>query len=224
MNVKSKNNKDIEQDMELNAMATVYNALRPLDGEAQKRVLEYVLNRLALKNQISSPVDMPGKLRLQNDQSIEYPDERPIHSSTADEHSGNEQSIEGLEGVSPIAQKWMRRNGFSESQLSLLFSIGGDEIDLVAQSVPGKTTKQKFRNILLLQGAASYLSGGAPRIDYNKLKQALGHYGADPEKNMWAYLKSLSAEVSGTTASGFVLTARGMNASTELIKEIVGKK
>jgi hypothetical protein len=212
-----------DQDLELAAMATVYSALKSLDAEAQSRVLDYVAKRLSLKDHVIPPTDSAQKQRGQSDKGEAATAEKA--SAEPDRRdSFSEEAAEGLAGVSPVAKKWMQRNGFSETQLSSLFSLGVDEIDLVAPSVKGKSKREKFRNVLLLQGIASYLGSGAARVDNNKLKQAAGHYGADPERNMWNYIKSLASEVSGSSASGFTLTARGMNSATELIKELTIKK
>ena len=118
----------------------------------------------------------------------------------------------------------MRRTGLPGDKLSALFSLGVDEIDLVAKSVPGQNTKEKLRSLILLLGIASYLGTGVARTDYSKLKLAMQHYGIDPGKNMSTYLKDFAPESSGSVSGGFALTARGMNSATELIKEMVGRK
>jgi hypothetical protein len=222
------NEPEDEQDLELDAMAKVYAALRPLDREAQGRVLEYVGKRLEL----FSPTTSSPATRAMNPNA--RPDRNAAESAdvagTRVENPKPEQSFNHdettveLEGVSPVAQKWIRRNGLTEEQLSSLFSLGVDEIDLVASSVPGKSTKEKLRSVILLQGVASYLGTGAPRIDYEKLRQTVTHYAADPGKNFWTYMKSLTAEVAGSTSTGFALTTRGLSAATDLIKQITAKE
>lgn len=206
-------------DVELQAVATVYNALKPLDAQAQERVLDYVLRRLSLK------APSGGTFYRKDERTEDYSSADVLHSQPESEQAKNDAAVEhqqdeGLEGISPVAQKWMRRNGLSESQLSSLFSLGVDEIDLIAKAVPGNKKKDKMRSVLLLEGVASYLGTGAARVDYEKLKQAVGHYGADPGGNFWSYMKDFNAEVSGSTSSGFTLTSRGLTAATELVKEM----
>lgn len=215
-------NPDKEQDLELEAMAKLYAALKPLDAEAQTRVLDYVIKRLSLK------VDLPSQLETSQNRKAapEMLADEPIERHSAEEPKraalGTREGVDGLEGISLVAQKWMKRNGFTESQLSRFFTLGVDEIDLVAKSIPGKTKADKFANVLRLQGIASYLGNGVARTDWNKLKQALGHYGADPGTNFWNYMKRLASEVTGSTSSGFALTSRGLNSATELLKEMTG--
>jgi hypothetical protein len=209
-----------DQDLELDAMAIIYNALKSLNGEAQSRVLDYVMRRLSLKD--STAFTSRPVTAVQLDQESEKPDDDELQRESSKNVSAED--AEEFEGVSAVGQKWMRRNSFSTSKISPLFSLGVDEIDLVAKSVPGKNKIQKFRNVFLLQGIASYLSGGVARVDPKKLRQAAGHYGVDPENNMWNYVQSMSAEVSGSMSSGFTLTARGLNAATELVRELTSAK
>ena len=101
-----------------------------------------------------------------------------------------------------MAQKWMTRNGLSSSQLSSLYSLGIDDIDLVADKVPGKTLKQRLRNVVLLKGVASYLGTGAPRVDHTKLKEAASHYDADTGSNMATHMKGMARDTAGSAAVG----------------------
>src|SRR6266849_5896529 len=206
-----------DHDLELNAMAIIYAALKPLDSEAQGRVFDYVRNSFSLKD--NPTFESARKQIVTIDHGAEEGGGGGPQREPGKGDSAAEEAVEGLEGVSPVAQKWMRRNSFSASQISSLFSLGVDEIDLIANSVPGKSKREKFHNVLLLQGIASYLGSGAPRIDDNKLRQAAGHYGADPERNLWNYIKGLAADVSGSSSSGFTLTARGLTSATELIRQ-----
>jgi hypothetical protein len=92
------------------------------------------------------------------------------------------------DGLSPVAIKWMRRNDLDIAKLSKLFSLGLDEIELVAKKVPGKNTKDRMRSVLLLTCVASYLSTGASRAKHDAVKQACVHYDAYDMANFAAYL------------------------------------
>jgi hypothetical protein len=41
---------------------------------------------------------------------------------------------------------------------------------------------------------------------------------------MSAYIKDMSAEISGTAASGYALTSRGISAATQLVKQMLSPK
>ena len=62
--------------------------------------------------------------------------------------------------------------------LSHVFSLGGDEVDLIAKKVPGKSAGARMRSVFLLQGVAAYLASGAPRFTQERVKEACLHYNA----------------------------------------------
>jgi hypothetical protein len=203
-----------EDDLELEAIRAVYSALRELDVAAQNRVLDYVMRRLNLRRETFDSISSNST------RASKIPDETP-ETSFGQESEPIFEGGEDLEGISPVAQKWMKRNGLAASQLSSLYSLGVDEIDLVASSVPGKSIKKKMRNVLLLKGVGSYLGSGAARISDEKLREACGHYGAYDTANFSKHINSLAAEVSGTKESGYTLTSRGMTEATKLIKQLI---
>jgi hypothetical protein len=114
----------------------------------------------------------------------------------------------------------MVRNGLQAKQLSSIFSLGVDEIDLVARSVPGKRKAEKLHSILLLKGLAAYLGSGVARFTHEQLKEACLDYDAYDPSNFAAVLKRLSSEVSGDKEKGYVLTARGLTRATEMVKKM----
>ncbi|HKU74445.1 MAG TPA: hypothetical protein VJR02_11035 [Pyrinomonadaceae bacterium] len=200
----------MNDDPEIKALTTVYTALQDLDPEAQQRVLDYVARKLGLQSRQAPRRDAVSREDL------------PSVESSSDSRSPTEEEIASeLEGISPVALKWMRRNAFNADDLGRLFSIGADEIDLVANTVPGKSKNSRLRSVVLLKGIAEYLSTGAARITYEQIKEASLHYDAYDSTNHAKYLKGLSAELSGSRSGGFVLTARGLTAGTELIKTIL---
>jgi hypothetical protein len=126
-----------------------------------------------------------------------------------------------LEGISPVAKKWMRRNGLTATQLSNTFSLGVDEIDLVAKTVPGgKSKREKMRSVFLLKGVAAYLGGGVARFTHEQVKETCLHYDAYDLKNFATYLKGMHSEVSGSKETGYQLSARGLSNATELVKQL----
>jgi len=205
-----------EPDQEIDAISTVYAALKELDPAAQKRVIEYVLKKLNLTSEVSRHVaDDEG------DEPITLPPQK-LKESTDEDGKGKPDGE--LDGISPVAKKWMLRNGLQANRLSAIFSLGGDEIDLVAKKVPGKSIRARMHSVFLLKGVASYLSGGAPRFTYEQLKQVCLHYDAYDTTNFAAHLRGFAAEISGTKESGYTLNARGLSSATDLIKEMTAKE
>jgi hypothetical protein len=193
----------MEKDPEIAAIESVVDALRDLPPDARQRVLRYVAGKFSI--------------------GVQGADQPRAESITGGGVSTANITSPYTEGVSPVALKWMQRSGFSPQDLSHIFSLGGGEIDLITNEVPGKSKRQRMRNVLLLKGICTYLGKGAPRVAYDELREACEHYDAYDGPNFAAHLKSFSAEVSGNKESGFTLSARGLSAATALIKTMVIK-
>jgi len=199
-------NTTLELDPEFVAMSAVYAALRGLDPEVQTRVLNYV----AAKLKLASPT-------AQQKHQIADPADEADESKTED----NENATEETEGISPAAKRWLTRNGLQPNQISTIFSIGGEEIDLIADTVPGKSKAKRMFNVFLLKGIAAYLGTGAARFTHEQVKEACLHYDAFDVANFAAHVKDFSAEVSGSKETGYALNARGLAAATKLVKSII---
>lgn len=195
---------------EADAIKRVHAALEPLSKEARARVMSYISQMLEIPKQC-----LPEQYE---------PEPRAEHQlqsyAVTQEPSGSNEEY-GLEGVSPVAKKWMIRNGLSVNSLSGLFSIGGDEIDLIANNVPGKSKRERMYNIFLLKGIAGYLATGAARFTHDQVKDACTHYKAYDAINFATHVKSFAADVSGSKSSEYSLTARGLSNGTELVKKMV---
>lgn len=203
--------------MQVKAIGVVYDALRHLDADGQQRVIDCVSRILNLAT--SAAVSEP-KRNIQEEEA-ETVEERPARRNETESHGVSE---DGLEGVSPIAQKWIRRSGLDAAKLSSVFSLGVDEIDLVAKSVPGKSVRARMLNVALLKGIATYLSSGVARINLAQLKSACTHYDAFDENNFYKNMKDFAPEISGNKETGYTLTARGFTDATSLIKQMTEKQ
>lgn len=201
-----------ELNPEIGAINAVYEAVKSLEPDVQRRVLNYVASML----KTGAPILDPGSA---GEGRSEPRDER-LDDET---HAGSEVLSEddGLEGVSPIAKKWMTRNGLGAAGISQIFSIGGDEIDLVAHTIPGDSKRDRMHSVLLLRGVAAYLGSGAARFTHEELKQTCVHYGAYDLPNFARHLKAFGAEVAGEKGTGYTLTPRGLTDAAALLKRML---
>lgn len=198
-------------DPEIVAISAVYAALKDLESEALSRVLSYVAGKLKIS--VPTLETHPAQLEKQ-------PEDTPDASTHEGSAEDREDATDELEGISPVAKKWMARNGLQAKQLSTVFSLGVDEIDLVAKTVPGKNKKERMHSVFLLKGVAAYLGTGAARFTHEQMKEACLHYDAFDAANFSVNFKSLSGEVSGSKDTGYTLTARGLASATEMVKAI----
>lgn len=205
-------------DPEFDAMRVVYLALKDLDVDSQNRVLDYVLRRLSLTRE-DVGYERAGSSFSPRELAHEVQEEVQDATSGSTDSTGDE-----LEGISPIAQKWIRRNGLTVSQLSRIFSLGIDDIDLVTKSISGKNKKEKMRKVILLVGVAAYLGSGVARVTHDAIKEALGHYNAYDVANFAAYMKDLASEVTGSKEEGYQLTQRGLASGAEIVNELTATK
>ncbi len=206
------NTKTLDEDLEFAAMRSVYEALEPLDEGARERVWNYVRGRLDMR-----PGD-DGEDPPRVDPSDGNRGQR--FDTSRDDRSENDGV---LDGVSPVALKWMKRSSLSAEDLSKVFSIELDEIDLITTSVPGRSKRERMHNVFRLCAMAAYLGSGAARVSAENLKEACQHYDAYDVTNHSKSINKLGREISGTKESGYTLTATGITSATKLIKQMIGE-
>jgi hypothetical protein len=202
-----------QPDPEIAAISEVYSTLKGLQPDAQLRVLQYVTGKLNLTM---------GSLRPERD--AEPAETRTFvetaHTTPESSHK-HEDEAEENDGISPAGRKWIRRNGFTVEGLTTIFSIGGEEIDLIAKKVPGDSKSKRMRSVFLLKGLAAYLASGAARFSHKDAKETSLHYDAFDANNFAQNFRLLAAEVSGSKDTGYSLTARGLTAAAEMAKGLV---
>jgi hypothetical protein len=207
-----------DDDAELSAMQKVYSALKSLPTDGQQRVIDYVCKRLSL-----SPEQFQDQGTSRHESRRDAAEATELSPARNSDAIADLDSDDDSDGINPVAQKWLRRNGIPTKSLETIFSIAGDEIDLISESVPGGSKKSRMKSVALLANAAAYLASGAARITDDKLREALRHYDAYDPPNFARDLKDLAAEVTGTKENGYTLTPRGLAGAATLLKEITKK-
>jgi hypothetical protein len=202
---------------EIQAISSVYSSLKGLNAEAQGRVLRYAAEMLGITLAAVSTTDRTEAGHEGNHGSDWSAQAVAVALPEA-------ATPEDIEGINAVALKWMRRSNLSPKGLQALFSLGVDEIDLVANTVPGTGKRERMRSVLLLKGIAAYLGSGAARVTYEEFKEACLHYNAYDASHFATFLKSFAPEVSGTKEAGLTLTPRGINSATALVRQILSAK
>lgn len=199
-------------DPEIAAIGAVYSALQSLEKVAQQRALEYVARKLGIRIGTDSHAG--------ESQSVERLNPSSLDQSSHPESAYDEVDPEISDEISPIAQKWMQRNSLEPNQLAALFSLGGEEIDVIAEKIPGKSKRERMRHVIYLKCIAAYLASGAARVSDKHAREACLHYDALDSANFAANIKSFGAYLSGTKQAGYTLTPRGISEATKIVKEM----
>lgn len=197
---------------QIEAIGLVYGAVKDLGSEAAHSVLAYV-------NKMVAPDKALGKSRSSETQGGAG-DKPPLANGNEEEIDENNSG----DGIAAVALKWMRRNDLDSEGLSKVFSLGLEEIDLVAKKIPGTSKQQKLRSVFLLKGIAAYLASGTPKFSREQAKEACDHYDAWDKSNSARDIRAISPQVGGSAATGFTLTARGLAEAAELIKEMTSEE
>jgi hypothetical protein len=202
-----------DEDSEIAALAIVFKALKGLEPTVQIRVLRYAAERLG--------IGIPKNVK-QNEANHTFAEEEVEVDRQDDDSPADSEDQD--DGISTVALKWMKRSGIKVTDLGSFFSVGGEEIDFVAETMPGKSKRERMHNVILLKSIAAYLSSGVARATYEQIKEACLHYNAFDGTNFAQYLKDFSAEVSGTKEAGYTLSPRGLTVATAVVKSLISKK
>lgn len=202
-------------DDEIEAISAVNGALKNLDADAQARVVTYIVRKLGISELGTST----QTIRTARNEAPSLPEVSEAELPPIEEKAGGDN--DEFDGINSVALKWIRRSQLTAADLSKIFSIGLDEIDLVAAKVPGANKKERMHSVLLLKSIAAYLASGAARVAHETVKEACLHYDAWDTNNFASYLKSFASEVGGNKESGYTLTPKGLTVATELVRTAI---
>jgi len=205
---KDKTTSDV--DAEIAAIGAVHSALKGLDEKAQARVLSYVSGILNVFVEAAT-----GSSDTDRAQDFQPPPARTAEPSAIETTSSD------AEGINSVALRLIKRSGIEPRDLHGIFSLGIDEIDLVAPKIPGASKRERFHNVLLLKGIASYLGTGAAKVTYEQLKEASLHYDAFDATNAAAHLKAFSSDFTGSKTTGYTLSPRGLTQGIAIVKRMI---
>jgi hypothetical protein len=115
------------------------------------------------------------------------------------------------------ARSWMKQHGLSTEQVSEVFHIGGDDIDIIA-SIPGKTKKEQVRNAYVLLGISRLLKSGETKFEDKAARELCEKGGFFDHTNHMKYMKG--SEFTGSRDKGWVLTAPGLKLGASLVAQL----
>jgi len=144
----------------------------------------------------------------------------PEIKTSPEKESGPKFQIDDAAQLPPRAQLWMKHNNISEEQLQEVFHVGGEDIDIIAAHIPGKSKKEQTFNAYLLSGIKELLSAGNAVFQDKSARSLCESAGCFDAANHATYLKDRGNEFSGSKDKGWSLTAPGLKRAAEIVKEL----
>ena len=130
-------------------------------------------------------------------------------------------NFETNDGTLPSrAQIWLKQTGINSTQLDEVFHITGDQAEIIAASIPGKTDKEKTLNAFVLTGVSRLIAVGDAAFDDKLARQVCKSLGCYNDTNHASYLKDKGNRLAGSKEQGWKLTAPGLSHGAALIKEM----
>jgi hypothetical protein len=182
-------------------MGELYELLKPLDADERNKCLQAVMILLGepvqgvVKNTPSASAGVSST------------------STVRDEEIGGER-----------LKKWMIQHKLGRDEIDQLFHIDGDMVELIEDSVPGRSKRDMTINCYLLVGIRNLIQSDEPKfedkeaLDYCHVTQAYD------KNNHTKHRQSLGNRVSGDRASGYGLTVPGLRDAARLIKAMNGEE
>jgi hypothetical protein len=189
----------MELDRELAAMKTVLAALEPLEADERARVVAWAVQKLGVAGQ------------------------QALRSNAKDDSSAAFESGQVGQTV-PISSKgalWMRQNELTESQILDVFHFEDSGAEIILGEILGATIKDKVRNAYLLLGLSNYLINGTPTIGDKAARSACERFGIYDRTNHSKVFKGQN-ELTGSSTTGWTVTAPGLRRAAMLIKQASG--
>jgi hypothetical protein len=130
---------------------------------------------------------------------------------------------DGGVGLSAKAAAWVRQNGLTKDQLDHVFDIDGGTVTLIADNIPGKSSKDKTTAVYVLQGIERLLATGEPTFEDKAARKLCEDHGCYNSANHAVYLKDLGNLVTGSKNGGWKVTTPGLKKGAEYVKEMANE-
>lgn len=172
--------------------------------------------------EILTPFDSADRLRVIQAALMLLGENTPIASSNTKEESV---SALGDDKESPIhihqaGKAWVKKYRLSHDQLNQVFLIDQNNIQPIALSGLTKKKYEQVGNTYLIQGIAGLLKTGEASFSDDEARKLCGHFGCYDTKHHSESLKDFANKITGSKATGWKLTAPGLAAAADLMKQL----
>lgn len=173
----------------------IYNLLEPLESADRQKV-------------VSSALTLLGE-------------SQPASLGAAPQRFQQERSVADVESeFGSKATRWMKQHAIDTSALEELFHKDGEQVEVIANDVPGNSTKAKAQNCYLLTGISALLATDEPKFTDAEAVALCKHMGCYDKNNHAKARSELGNVVAGSKSNGFTLPAPGLRAAAELVKSM----
>lgn len=145
------------------------------------------------------------------------PPSASARGSKSEQSNNNDDS--GSSEVHSLAQQWMRKNGVTSEQLEHCFHF--DQGQVIPIALPGNATskREQTANAYLAVGLAHYLASGDTSFSDADARKFCEQSGCYDNANHTKSVKALKNRVTGSKSTGWKLTAPGLSAAADLVKQ-----
>ncbi len=126
---------------------------------------------------------------------------------------------QGIPEVHALAQQWMRKNGVTPEQLEHYFHFDQGKAIPISLAGNATTKREQTVNAYLTVGLAHYLASGDATFTDADARKFCEQSGCYDNANHTKSVKGLQNRVTGSKSAGWKLTAPGLSAAAELIKQ-----
>jgi hypothetical protein len=145
-------------------------------------------------------------------------------SAQAPAEPREEPQLASVNGLSPKALAWAKKNAVSTDQLEHVFAIDSDGVDVIAARAPGRSKRLQTIESYVLCGLRSFLASGELSFRDDDARETCKKLGAFDSPNHFNYVKALGNLVGGSKDGGWKLTNPGLVRAAEIVKQLSPRK
>jgi hypothetical protein len=180
------------------AVGRIFVVLEALSAEERRRAVQAVLTMLGE----GSPAPGTGMMA---------PSVLPSASSPMSE----ETSL----NLGPKASSWVSRYQLTAAELGTVFHMMNGQAEVIASAVPGTTKKERTVSCYLLAGIAALLARDAADFTEKDAIALCRHLSAYDRNNHTTNRHAVGNRMTGSREGGFLLTAPGLAAAADVVRQ-----
>lgn len=121
--------------------------------------------------------------------------------------------------ISPAAKIWAQKHQITHEKLEHYFHFDQGKIQPIELAGKTKKKSEQVENTYLSQGAASFIATGEAAFTDDDARALCKHFGCYDHTNHSKYVKGFGNRIAGSKSAGWKLTAPGLTAYANLVKE-----